>query len=327
MAGKSIRPRAVCVLLLCIISFVATGCTSSVKPLSPSTLDYFKVLEEQKYWTSTNPQLTLDTPEESKAVFVSDDAGERSLLFGKVDVLTKDKKGNPTKAVISATICEEGKTSTCAFLVSDSNRTKLSDGLKAFETDQERTERLRKEEEQRKREQERLKKERETSQRMQKLAKAFRRTYDEFRQITFIEHPLDPETLAFGKPYFFPYIGYNKESKWMFLRMQMYTEDWLFADSVIVLVGDKSYSTPQYESYDRNVTHDVWSGGVFERIDFRWSDVEVQSLGRAIASAPLGTKIKVRFQGKQHKDFTLTQAEHLAWKDMIFYFDNLKPGS
>jgi len=88
-------------------------------------------------------------------------------------------------------------------------------------------------------------------------------------------------------------------------------------------VGNEVYETPVYDMFSDNVTHDVWYGGVYERIDFKGSDSQVNELIREVVNAPLGTQIKFRVEGEEYyREFTMTREEHQAWKDIMYFYDN-----
>jgi len=166
---------------------------------------------------------------------------------------------------------------------------------------------------------------------LEKARKALWPKEDKFKNVTFIMHDLDPDNLAKGKIYLFPYIGTTGiypssdygSNKWYFLRLQMYFDDWIFAEKVDALVGDVKYETPVYDMFDDNVTQEVWNYGVFEKIDFKDSDSQVDELVRAVVNAPIGTNIKFRIEGKDHyREFTMTREEHQAWKDVMYFYDN-----
>lgn len=309
------------VLALCAVLLAGCG----AKPIDESVISYFRGLEGLKYWATVRPIITVNGPDGSTEVFSSIDDGEKSVEFGAVKVLEQNQEGRPIKAVITAMVREANETRELSLYVSQANQDSLASSLTRLETDAARTKRL---EEEKRRKQEEERKRQEIERRMNSIKSQLRKDYDEFRQITFLEHKQDPNTLSREKPYFFPYIGYDQSGKWMFARARIFTEEWIFMEQVMVVIGNRTYSTPVYPSYSDLVTHDVWTGGVFERIDFRWSDSEVEELGRAIADAPLGTTIKVRFAGSRRNfDFTLSRSQHQAWKDMIFYYDHLEVGT
>lgn len=148
--------------------------------------------------------------------------------------------------------------------------------------------------------------------------------WDMFRGVGFIRYRYQPT----GQTHFLPYIGYDEDgNKWMFARAFLARSNWLFMDRVYVVVGETRYQTARYESWSDLVKQHVTTRGtVQEEIHFRWSDHEVETLGRAIAEAPLNQDIWVRFSGSNGVvDFRLSSAHKLVWEDMVFLFDHFDP--
>ncbi|NMB11870.1 MAG: hypothetical protein GX977_06250 [Firmicutes bacterium] len=148
--------------------------------------------------------------------------------------------------------------------------------------------------------------------------------HDEFRGITFINHPREQAGRSVREIRFLPYIGRNDSSKWMFLRAYYKGKSWIFMEQVYVLVDGERYVTPVYHSYSDLVQHHTFSGGVIEIIDFKWSDSEIAKLGKAIVNSHPDATVKVRFAGRENRDFELTAEDVMAWKEVIYYFDNLE---
>jgi hypothetical protein len=147
---------------------------------------------------------------------------------------------------------------------------------------------------------------------------------DEFRGITFIKHQRENKSVSKPGARFLPYIGHDDSLKWMFARAYYRGNGWIFMEQVYVIIDGKRYQTPKYPSGSDLVDHDVFTGGVSETIHFRWQDVE--ELGRAIANASVNSEIKVRFFGDKYFDFVLTPEDIQAWKEIVYYFDNIQIG-
>jgi len=161
-----------------------------------------------------------------------------------------------------------------------------------------------------------------------RIKKKLRFNHDKFRDITFAEHSIDFREKQDRKPYLLPYIGYGAGQKWYFVRAQLHANSWYFVSRAIVLISDKErHLTPEYPSYDDNVTHEATYGGIYERIDFRGADEQVDTLAHAVAAAPAGTRIAVRLTGEYSMDGELTREEHQAWKDIMFYYDHFDPNT
>lgn len=316
----------ICVIMTFLCPLYLTGC-GATKPIDGAVLQYFQSLNGQKYWTSGNINMELHTDNGLTSV-MSFSPGDDFIEFGDVEVVERDSNGNPTKAVIFATVTQNDQGNKYRILVTRENQEKLVTHLRTLESDEVRTARLERE---RQEEQQRLTHEREVQQRMQALKKKLTVSTDEFSGNTTVSHPLmtDFRTLPRTAPRLLPMILYDNEHKSMIMMAMIVRNEWLFMDSITVKVGDFVVSTPKYTSLSDNVRQKVLDdGNVFETIIAPWTDPGVEVIGRAIAEAPLGTAIRVRLSGSEgNVDYTMTRAEHQAWKDMVFYYDNLKVGT
>jgi len=111
-----------------------------------------------------------------------------------------------------------------------------------------------------------------------------------------------------------------------------WASSWVFLDRVYVKIGDIRHSIPEEACHE--ISRDVDRNSVFalnrpgvdirEVIGVDYEARGVKSVVSAIAEAPLGTEIRIRLQGREGGvDFTLPPSHHRAWKDMLFYFENL----
>lgn len=168
------------------------------------------------------------------------------------------------------------------------------------------------------------------SERLGGIARKLERSYDDFTRVTFLEPQRkfqEPASWSNGtKGFFYPYIGFNNDEKWVFLRAQLFLKTWAFMERVVVIVDGTVYQSPKYTAINNHVTRRVRNSSVFEQIDMSWRHAGVESIMRTIADAPLGTTIKVRFSGEMNYDFVMSERQHQVWKDMIFYFDHLDVG-
>ena len=368
-----------------------SGCASN-EPIAQECLDYFKSLENQKYWSQQSTETKIeDASNGSISPFINESKKEWYLKFYNLDIILKDKTGAPLKATIKATVLDTktDKEITYQLLVNESNEESLKNVLAKSATDEQRNSRVynsimaevkkliaegkldlamqkigdarsyedtdeaeslldslyykqgeslykNKDYEQAKGKLSYIHYDKNWIKKAQDLINAIdaqkkveltrvrntlRKSRDEFKEATFYEHYLDLEGM-WGF-FLFPYIGVDNNHKWYFLRLHMYSADWLFADKIYAIVGDNKYETPVYDMFNDNVTQEVVSGGVYERIDFKGSDFQVNELVRAVVNAPLGTRIKFRVEGKNdYFDFAMSRENHQAWKDIMYFYDN-----
>jgi len=134
-------------ILLTIVVFVITlfsGCSSSV-PISQECLDYFKSLENQKYWSQQSTEAKIeDSSGESISPFVNEGKKEWYLKFYNLDIISKDKTGLPLKATIKISVLDTktGEEVTYDLLVNESNEETLKNILANSETDEQRNHRI-----------------------------------------------------------------------------------------------------------------------------------------------------------------------------------------
>lgn len=287
--------------------------------MDSSALSYFYGLEGQRFWVAMGTPLHIETDEGSIRVIRYPNHDEWMLSFGQVQVTEENKHEEPIAATIEVTAGPLDDSSSILCCVSSANMDRLKNFLRSAETDEARTSRLEAE-----------KRANEEKQRilneMARIKKTLRFDYDKFRDITFIKHPVDSQEKSSRRPYLLPYIGHTAKDKWYFVRAQLYADSWYFVDQAMVLIGqDERYSTPEYRSYDENVTRETTYGGIYECIDFRGTNADVDALARAIAAAPLGTCICIRLAGDYALEGELSKDEHQAWRDIMFYYDHLVP--
>lgn len=145
---------------------------------------------------------------------------------------------------------------------------------------------------------------------------------DEFTNVTFIFSSRDQAGKEFR---FYPYLGKDASGSWWFLRLTLVRDDWLFANRVMVKVGDSTLSTVVKESYSDDVTTDVLSGGsVYESVTFRQSDEGSDALFKAVANYSGTSPLRVRVEGSEYYDeFSLSLADVQAWRDILFLYDHI----
>jgi len=385
-------------ILFLFLSFVVAliGCTTQKQPITQETLNYFEDLQNKTFWIQKSSALELNEIKQGKVVLVEGGNYPKGwhIAFLKVNILSENKEGEPTKAVITTAVfaTENDSGKNYQFLVEADNEKQLENFLTNTITDEHRRDVLYNAamesaknfitngkwddaiaeinkahnykdtteaeslldsvyyykgrslykigEYERAKQVLSLVKHNESwikqakglmgaidakkKEKLEKAKRVLRVTKDEFKETTFYNHYLDPKkNPTKGKIYLFPYIGVNQVHKWYFLRLHMYLDDWLFAEKVYAIVGNKHYETPAYDSLNKNVTHDVWYNGIHENIDFDGDNSQVNSLVRAVVNAPLGTKIKFRIEGIDHyRDITMTREEQQAWKDVMYFYDN-----
>ena len=160
------------------------------------------------------------------------------------------------------------------------------------------------------------------------LDSALRGNWDEFREMGFIFHPNRNDGYSKGGLTgirFYPYIGYDEDSYWAFVKATYSGKDWIFFDQVIVLVGNQRYVSQRMPIFSNYMQRDVnWgSGGVTEIIDFPLSNGDNRALAYAIAYANEEEEVKVRFVGDTNRTFTLPIEVRWVWQDIIRYYDRV----
>ncbi|MBL7075490.1 hypothetical protein ISS37_09675 [candidate division KSB1 bacterium] len=153
----------------------------------------------------------------------------------------------------------------------------------------------------------------------QRLANAtskMRKSYDDIQGVTFYRDKTTTEhTDYFG---FFLYIGKRKLSNpWLRFRIQFTSGDWLFIQSYIIKVGDKSFTiAPSYGEIKR----DSGGGRTWE-----WYDTSVNSYIYNMIKAIISNKSAiVRYNGRNyHKDFDIDRLEITALKNVLDVYEAL----
>lgn len=115
-----------------------------------------------------------------------------------------------------------------------------------------------------------------------------------------------------------PYIGINSNNHWMKLRFNYAGDDWVFFKQATIAVDDDRY----YKSFEYfDITHDNGGGMVGEMIDIDPTSDDIKMLRKIVASK----KTIVRFEGDDfHYDYTMTDSDKSAIKDILTIFDYLE---
>lgn len=145
---------------------------------------------------------------------------------------------------------------------------------------------------------------------------------DEFTNVTFVFSGRDQAGREFR---FYPYLGKDASGSWWFLRLTLVRDDWLFANRVMVKVGDSTLSTVVKESYSDDVTTEVLSGGsVYECVTFRKSDEGSDALFRAVANYSGASPLRVRVEGSEfYHEYSLSLGDVQAWRDLLFLYEHI----
>ena len=154
-----------------------------------------------------------------------------------------------------------------------------------------------------------------------KLLSSFKKDADAVTGNTFYY----PRTMRFYGEYWaadircfaLPYIGVKGDSTWLRFLVNYTGDNWVFFEKIIFSV-DGENTTKYFSYYD--VTRDNGGGDVWEYVDIPVGDSEIELL-REIADSK--TTI-VRFQGDDYRhDFTITQADKNAIKEILLAYDSL----
>lgn len=386
------------IFIIILLFLILPSCKA---PIDSECFDYFKSLENKKFWTKNWLNVELINEENKREVILENNnpLEEMWLNFLNIEILDKNKNDLPIKAVISLISYDGINKKNFSVKICFENRKILEEVLNNMETDEIRNERLLNEkylktinegekyldedkitlaiekfleaknikdtqevnylldkayyergeyyfsiDEMEKAKDDLLKIQNDKNcmekakilldkiqksenERLARLDKNVQKSYEEFKKIYFYKHVLEDKTFEQKDISIFPYLGATETEKWFFLRLRLYSSfslGRLFAQQIRVIIDDKSYKTPIYDTLNPNVINDIWSYGVYERIDFKDSDKEVEELVTAVINAPLGTPIKFRIYGtKYYIDYTLSKEEHLAWKDIMYYYYNI----
>jgi hypothetical protein len=139
---------------------------------------------------------------------------------------------------------------------------------------------------------------------------------DEMEKTTwlFATGTADLELRPFG---FYPYIGESKEGyHWLRLKTGFHNEDWIFFNRIIILVDDKT-SEIEFNEYKDKETE--VNNGIYE-----WIDINADNKIKLLESICNGKRAKIRFDGKYHLDFELTQKDIINVKHVLEYYKTLK---
>jgi hypothetical protein len=115
-----------------------------------------------------------------------------------------------------------------------------------------------------------------------------------------------------------PYLGVQGNNVWLRLVCDYTSGDWIFFEKIIFAVDDARYYK-YFNYYD--VVRDNAYGDIWEYVDIDVGAEEIEIL-RAIAESD--TTI-IRFEGDNYyDDFTVTQADKNAIRDILKVYDALK---
>lgn len=121
------------------------------------------------------------------------------------------------------------------------------------------------------------------------------------------------------RSYVLPYLGKNASSTWMRLVMNYTGDDWVFFESITLVVDGQRY----YKVYNYfDVERDNGYGDVWEYVDISPSEADIEML-RAIANSK---ETIVRFQGDNyHYDLTIKASDKTAIKQILDAYELVTP--
>lgn len=149
--------------------------------------------------------------------------------------------------------------------------------------------------------------------RAQIIKRRIRSKYNEFDQITWIDHQSNPKFV--NRDGFYLYFGIaNGEPQALRLKIQYYADDWLFVRSYDFLIDGKLYHYYP-EIIERNNDSWVWE----------WMDEPLNWGSYNIVREIINSKsAKIRFNGERgNVTRTITKAEKMAMAEIIDYFRHL----
>jgi len=141
----------------------------------------------------------------------------------------------------------------------------------------------------------------------------FLERYDEFQQITWIQHQFyDTES---SEPLRL-YIGEIKGKKWLRGVFRYHGRDWIFYDEVILIDSKGNRLSWNVESYDKQNDVSHWGGYVTETYDFLLSDTDVSTLYNILEDET----VKLRMVGDNYRDYKLEPERITALKEILEYY-------
>ena len=141
----------------------------------------------------------------------------------------------------------------------------------------------------------------------------FLERYDEFQQITWIQHQFyDTES---SEPLRL-YIGEIKGKKWLRGVFRYYGGDWIFYDEVILIDSKGNRLSWNVESYDKQNDVSHWGGYVTETYDFLLSDTDASTLYNILEDET----VKLRMVGDYYRDYKLEPERITALKEILEYY-------
>ena len=147
--------------------------------------------------------------------------------------------------------------------------------------------------------------------------KSLRKKCDDFKEMCFYRHPNSPAYSNMNG--FYVYFGSNKDGSKFFsprLKIQYYSDNWLFIDDIELLVDGEKRSLFLTERWQR----DNDAGKIWETIDHNILDHEIEIL-KEIANSK---ETKMRFNGSKYfKDKTITSKQKQAINEMIEIYEGV----
>lgn len=163
------------------------------------------------------------------------------------------------------------------------------------------------------REQERVEKQRveaEAKAALARLDKNLAKSTDEIKGITWITHKAEPILSKKMVLYFGTKDG-SAASYPLRMKIQYYSDDWLFVRSVIVKADDQTFELGLMDFERDNSGGSVWE----------WSDEQVKNF-TFLEATLAAKKVIVRFNGRQYyDDFILPESQKAAMRDVLLAWE------
>lgn len=140
------------------------------------------------------------------------------------------------------------------------------------------------------------------------ILSGLRKETDDMRNLSFYYDKSSPKYL--NQNAVFCYLAENKGRYSVRMKVQYFSDDWLFINKYIFKADSALFNYPLI----RRADGEVISGGIIEWIDVLVEDLEIKIM-EAVSE---GSECKVRYSGKEfHKDRVITSKEKAALKKFV----------
>jgi len=145
--------------------------------------------------------------------------------------------------------------------------------------------------------------------------------YDKIEKITWY-HTIGSNGSEFKKFGFYLYMGRREDVPWLIFRTGFCADDWLFFDTIKLLIDDKEAYEIPFDKYKDKKEDTGYGGDIYENVDIAIDGVP--ELLKHLKQIPDAKTVTVRFSGKYYHDYTLSENQKKKIGYMLDYFNGLK---